>query len=998
MSAQWKVAFSGEPASAEAAIYQMFTPSVVQVVSYAHNEEVFNALRAGKIDFAVTPIENAVGGRTQAFNELLRNSNSIFIVGECTLQIKYCLVANPGASIKDIKTVMSHPDLLSQCQQFLKRHSWAQTTSHDSTASAAHLRDSKSLDTAVVTSDLAAQRYGLTVLEDGIADHGLNYIRFVVLSTQPGIPHANTKSKTSLVFALKEESGILFKALSVFALRNINLCKIESWIQNKNRMMLMFEDAVSQSDSHVVSLTKELKERFLAFSQSNKVNDSENQTLFYLEIEAPLSDVHVQRALQHLAEISPLIRILGSYPENGVLTDQSKDQLIVPTRVKQQKLKVGIIGYGRFGQFLAKHFLTDGNDVFVINVKQNEDLTTIASNNGLQPNVTYFQGREHVQQFINSAVDVLVFAISVISFAEVLQIFVPFLKSQLIVDVLSVKTHPKELLLAHAPATCDVLCTHPMFGPDSGKYSWVGLSFIYEKIRVHDFHRCSRFLSFWEDKGCRMVQMECEEHDKLASGTQFITHLTGRMLSVLNLEPTPIDTKGYKDLLNLVGNTCRDSFDLFFALYKHNSFSRHQVRLLEQALNTVKAQLYDREDKSSTPKEQNGIIFNPRVANLVESKTSRITDIATQMREQGVDVLSFSVGEPDFAPPQPAIDAAIAAVQGGLTKYTPLMGTTALRKAIVSYLKREKGLNYSTENILCSNGGKQCILQAIMAICRPGDEVIVPAPYWVSYTEIVKLAGAIPVVIPTTTSTNFLVTPQQLEAAITLNTRVFILCNPSNPTGAVYSKDQQEKLAEVFRRHPHVFILADELYEKITYDIDHVSFASLDGMFSRTLTVNGLSKAFAMTGFRLGYLAAPKPIVDACAKIQSHNTTCPCSISQAAGVAALEKSEKTYFSDAINGFRQKRDFVLEQLKLAGINAPVPGGAFYVFFSVAHLLNSTIQSSEELCVYLLQNYKIALVPGEAFGTDQHIRISYAVSLKQLEEGMKRLVAGLLSLKQ
>jgi len=368
------------------------------------------------------------------------------------------------------------------------------------------------------------------------------------------------------------------------------------------------------------------------------------------------------------------------------------------------------------------------------------------------------------------------------------------------------------------------------------------------------------------------------------------------------------------------------------------------------------------------------------------------------MREQGIDVLSFSVGEPDFMPPPPAVEASISAVQSGQTKYTPLMGTTALRKAIANYLKKEKGIQYSPDMILCSNGGKQAILQVVMALCRSGDEVIIPAPYWVSYTEIVKLSGGIPVIVPTTAASSFLLTPKQLEEAITLNTRMLIICNPSNPTGAVYSHEQLEGLAEVLRQHPHVYVLSDELYEKITYGIPHVSFASLQGMWARTLTVNGLSKAFAMTGFRLGYLAAPKAIIDACAKIQSHNTTCPCSISQAAGLAALEKTDPSYFVESVAGFKKKRDFVLQQLASAGIHPPVPGGAFYVFFSVQEFLNSDFPTSEEVCVYLLKNYKVALVPGEAFGMNGHVRISYAVGIPQLEEGMKRLVAGLMSLKQ
>jgi len=240
--------------------------------------------------------------------------------------------------------------------------------------------------------------------------------------------------------------------------------------------------------------------------------------------------------------------------------------------------------------------------------------------------------------------------------------------------------------------------------------------------------------------------------------------------------------------------------------------------------------------------------------------------------------------------------------------------------------------------------------------------------------------------------------PEQLLQALKTNSRMLILCNPSNPSGHLYSPEHLRKFAEILRGFPQVFVLSDEIYEKIIYEGEHISFASIEGMWNRTLIVNGFSKSFAMTGLRLGYLAAPKHIIEACTKVQSHNTSCPSSIVQYAGVVALEKTEKSYFENAVAGFREKRDYVLSELAKIGLRPPTPEGAFYIFLDVSSFLSSTVPTSQELCVYILKNYHLAVVPGEGFGLPEHIRLSYATSIPQLKEAIKRLVAGLTSLKK
>ncbi|MEX1054461.1 MAG: pyridoxal phosphate-dependent aminotransferase, partial [Rhodothermales bacterium] len=295
--------------------------------------------------------------------------------------------------------------------------------------------------------------------------------------------------------------------------------------------------------------------------------------------------------------------------------------------------------------------------------------------------------------------------------------------------------------------------------------------------------------------------------------------------------------------------------------------------------------------------------FNPLVESVQPSATLAMTARAKQLKRQGLPVIGLSAGEPDFDTPAPISEAGIQAIRDGFTHYTENAGLPELRQRICRKLERDNGLSYNPEQILCSNGAKQSVDLAIQALCRPGDQVLIPAPYWVSYPEMVRLAGAEPVVIPTTAEDEYRLTPAALEEAITDRTRMLIMCSPSNPTGSVYPRGELEALAEVLRRHDDVFVLSDEIYEYVIYDAEHVSFASLPGMTERTITVNGFSKAFAMTGWRLGYLAAELPIVKAASKIQSQVTSAPSTITQKAGVAAMDM-DRSYVDAMVVEFRR----------------------------------------------------------------------------------------------
>lgn len=390
---------------------------------------------------------------------------------------------------------------------------------------------------------------------------------------------------------------------------------------------------------------------------------------------------------------------------------------------------------------------------------------------------------------------------------------------------------------------------------------------------------------------------------------------------------------------------------------------------------------------------------SPRVTSLKPSKTMAITDQATALVQAGVPVIRLAAGEPDFDTPAPITQAGINAIREGYTRYTPNAGTLELRKAICHKLEEENGLSYTPGQILVSNGAKQCCTQAVLAVCSPGDEVLVPAPYWVSYPEMARLADASPVIIPTDISDNFLLKTESLLSRLNDKSRLLILCSPSNPTGSVYPKKLLEEIAEIVRKHPRLLVLSDEIYEHIIYaPAKHTSFASLPGMWERTLTVNGFSKAFAMTGWRLGYLAGPEHFVAACGKIQSQITSGASSISQKAGLAALGLGYAggEAVSTMVKAFQERRDFLVKSFReMDGVKISEPKGAFYLFIDFSSYYGAeaegfgTIKNSESLCRFLLDKGQVAAVPGDAFGDDKCIRISYAASMSTLQEAVKNI---------
>lgn len=386
--------------------------------------------------------------------------------------------------------------------------------------------------------------------------------------------------------------------------------------------------------------------------------------------------------------------------------------------------------------------------------------------------------------------------------------------------------------------------------------------------------------------------------------------------------------------------------------------------------------------------------LSDRLNRLAPSATLAMSQKSSEMKAQGIDVINMSVGEPDFNTPDHIKEAAKKAIDENYSRYSPVPGYADLRKAIAAKLKNENGLDYNINEILVSNGAKQSVCNTVMALVNDGDEVIIPAPYWVSYPQMVKLAGGVPVIVNAGFEQDFKMTAQQLEEAITPKTRMLILCSPSNPTGSVYSKEELESLAEVIKKHDDLYVLADEIYEHINYTGRHASIAQFPGMKERSIIVNGISKAYAMTGWRIGFIAAPEWIVKGCNKLQGQYTSGPCSVSQKAAEAAY-----TLPQDCVETMRQaferRRDLIVELAKdIPGLEVNVPQGAFYLFPKCSSFFGKsdgtrTINNSTDFAMYLLEVGHVATVAGDAFGDPDCFRMSYATSDANIREAMSRI---------
>ncbi len=387
-------------------------------------------------------------------------------------------------------------------------------------------------------------------------------------------------------------------------------------------------------------------------------------------------------------------------------------------------------------------------------------------------------------------------------------------------------------------------------------------------------------------------------------------------------------------------------------------------------------------------------MLSDRINRLSESATIAMAQKSRELKAKGFDIISLALGEPDFNTPDFVNEAAHQAIDDNYSKYMPVPGYLDLREAIVEKFKRDNGLNYEVSQVMVSTGAKQCIANAVLSTVNPGDDVLLPAPFWVTYEEIVKLAGGNPIIIETDIEDDFKLTPQLLASNITSNTKMMIFSSPCNPTGSLYSKNELTALAEVIAQHKHMYVISDEIYEHINFVGEHQSLASNEAVYNQVITINGVSKAYAMTGWRIGYLAAPKEVTEACIKMQGQFTSGASSIAQRAALAAI-KADPQVTHEMRDTFKKRRDFMLAELgKIEGFKLNEPEGAFYIFPEISSLIGKScgeykINSASDLCMYFLEDAHVAVVTGEAFGAPNYFRISYAASDAELAEAVKRL---------
>ena len=384
--------------------------------------------------------------------------------------------------------------------------------------------------------------------------------------------------------------------------------------------------------------------------------------------------------------------------------------------------------------------------------------------------------------------------------------------------------------------------------------------------------------------------------------------------------------------------------------------------------------------------------LSDRVQNVKPSATLAVTAKATELKSQGIKIVPMGSGEPDFDTPMNIQQAGIQAINDGLTRYTPVDGTTDLKNAIIEKFKRDNNLNYSLTEVMVSSGGKQVFYNLCQSVINPGDEVIIPSPFWVSYPDMVLLADGVPMIVETGIEENFKISPEQLENAITDRTKLFVINSPSNPTGAVYSKEELVALAKVLERHPHVMVITDDIYEHIRWNNDpYYNILMVNSSLKdRTIVLNGVSKAYAMTGWRIGYAAGPEAIIKSMKKVQGQSTSNPCSIAQAAAVEALN-GDQSFIQMMVDEFKMRHDYLVENLnKIDGVDCPTSDGAFYSFPRVEKLIQRLgLKNDIEFSTLCLEKLNIALVPGSAFGADGYVRFSFATSMENIQTAVQKL---------
>eukprot|EP00924_Labyrinthula_sp_SR-Ha-C_P009588 snap_masked-scaffold_22-processed-gene-0.39-mRNA-1 protein AED:0.01 eAED:0.03 QI:0/0/0/1/1/1/2/0/942 len=942
MSKKPVVSFQGvKGAYSQAAIHKLLGKNLNTLPCESFSD-CFTSLDKNLCDYALLPIENSSGGSIHEVFDLQIKFN-FHIIAEIDFPVHHCLLCLPNSASK-IKIARSHYQALAQCQDYLISKNIKPQKDFDTAGSAEKIKLNGNIEEAAIASELAAEVYGLEILDKNIEDSDKNTTRFLLLSKKDikREEEKKLKMKTSLVFCHKNVPGALHLALGVFASRGLDLTKLES---RPNRFNL------------------QNTEQTYPF-------------VFFCDI------------------------LAGCFPTDAVLVDFLPGEFSLAEKIqskqKQEKTKIGILGFGNFGQFLSKTFTKYSK----VSAFSRSDYSSIAKD----LHVDFFR---NLEEFLNQNLDILVISVAILALEKVLEQMKPFLhllKHTLVIDVLSVKTFPKQKLMELRDENKEyfgIFLTHPMFGPESGKHSWSNLPMIYEPLKEQKFqYQADFFLDIFRKEGCRLVEMSCEEHDLVAANSQFVTHFLGRVVDKLSLEETEISTLGFKSLLTIRDHTVKDSWDLFQALFKNNPNSKQMIEKIKIAVFQLGNEL------------ENSLEFNSVLNEVHESKTAALFSKSKQMKLEGKDIVSsLAVGEPDFLPPRPVLDAMHSAINSGKLKYTPIAGIPELREKLAERYQNSLGkLMISSTNILVSSSGKQVFYQLCKGILNPGDKVIIPSPYWTSYPDIVRLNSGIPIIIESTIENNFIISAEELENFLrkhhdsTEKIRGILLCDPSNPTGAVYSSEQLRELAEVLLKPEfnHMFVFYDEIYSNLFFSEFSKgeqtrelglrrSLILGDLLGKRLVRISGFSKNFALTGLRIGYLIAEEKIVKVCQKIQSQINNCAASVSQYAALAALDVP----MLELYKGLEKKKSLVLDLVKqIPGVKFSVPLGAFYLFIDIEPFLKG--KTSTQLSMILLEKFGVALPPGDAFGYPNGLRISFAASEEDIKEAMKRLRKGLQSM--
>ena len=908
-----KIGYQGIPGSySEQAILE-YLGNKHELVPIKNFENTFASLAEDNIEYALIPIENSYTGSLHTNYDLITHYN-LKIIGEYNLPVNHCLITNKENNIESIKYITSHTQALQQSSKFIQENNFIAQDFYDTAGSVKFIKENKSKNVAAIASYRAAKLFDMKILQQNIQNDTDNVTRFLLLTTNYKYESEYIPNKISIVFGLLNDTKSLSDIFTLFSKKKINIIKVES--------------------------------------RPNKNKNINCEYLFYIDLNGNLNDNKTKDFIEEVKKVCLFFNIIGNYAS------------LSPISKPYKKLKIGIVGFGRFGQFLAE------------NIKKYHNVIATSRNNYLdKANELNIPFINDLDVFMNQDLDIIIFSVSILSFSDVINsIDKDLLEGKLLVDVLSVKDHAKSIFLKLNLET-DILCTHPMFGPDSAKLSWNNLPFIYEKVRINDIDRCELFLNFFKNMGCKCIEMNCSEHDNYSANSQFITHFIGRILKKMNVKSTPINTKGYENLLDVMNNTCNDSNELFEGLYNNNNKSLAIVNSMKDAINNII------NDINKNNKNNN---FDTGFSNLCQKYCS--------LQENSDSFLNHSIGIPDFDINYQVKKEGINTLSTIKLKYTNVLGLEKLRESISKYLKKEKNLDYSSNEILCTSGGKFGIYQTLLYLCNNNDEIIIPNPSWPVYNNIINLIGAKAVFLDTKIDDNFQINKNKLESLINKKTKAIILNNPNNPTGTIYDENTLKMISEVAIKN-NLYVISDEVYELMDFYDTHRSIASFENMKERTFTINSFSKGFSMSGLRLGYIAAPESDITLMKKIQANTVTCPNIIAQRCAIEALENLD--YFKDIIKKMAENASYMHNQLNLLpNIKCNYPLGSMYLFPDVSYYYNKEldgklINNSFDFCELLMDKYKIGLIPGDYFNAPKNIRISFGSDNKPLKEIIVRL---------